>query len=147
VAGAGTTDDGKDELSEVRAERDALHREVGDLRAHLCVALGLLKREPGPEGLEVLSVVSDKEILAAVRRLIVDAARATDGGEAHQWAEIDRLILDGSKIRAIQHIRELFGGGIHEALDMLVRRYDRLRLDRPDEFAQDVDSYWNGFYS
>lgn len=30
---------------------------------------------------------------------------------------------------------------------MLIRRYDRLRLDRPDEFAQDAESYWNGFHS
>jgi hypothetical protein len=106
-----------------------------------------LEREPRPEGLEVRRVVSDREILAAGRRLVVDAAPAAAGDDAHQWAEIDRLILGGFKIPAIQLIRELFGGGIHDALDMLVRRYDRLLLDRPDEFAQDADSYWNGFYS
>lgn len=61
---------------EAQTERDALRRELGDLRAHLCVALGLVRREPGSEGLDVLNIATDKEILAAVRQLLVDAAPA-----------------------------------------------------------------------
>lgn len=134
------------DVNEVRAERDALRRELGDLRAHLCVALGILRREPGPEGLEVLEVVSDREILAAVRKLSVDAAPTTVGVD-DRWSAVDRLILEGKKIMAIKQLREEYGGGIHEALDMLVRRYDRLRIERPDEFREDHKSYWSGFYS
>jgi hypothetical protein len=48
------------ELDVIRSERDALHRELGDLRAHASVALGILRREPGAEGLEVLSVPTGK---------------------------------------------------------------------------------------
>lgn len=139
-------DEGDDELSVMRAERDALRRDLGDLRAHLCVTLGILHHEPGPGGLDVLSVVSDKEILDAVRQLSVDAVSPTSSDE-NRWTAIDRLILDGRRIPAIQGIREEFGGGIHEALDMLVRRYDRLRADRPNEFAQDHENYWRNFYS
>lgn len=51
------------------------------------------------------------------------------------------------KIKAIQAIRERFGGGVHEALVTLHRRYDRLRWERSDEFAKDADSYWDGFHS
>ncbi|WP_199486538.1 hypothetical protein [Actinomadura logoneensis] len=134
------------ELSEAQAERDALRRELGDLRAHLCLALGLLRREPGPEGLEVLSVASDKEILAAVRRLIVDALPPEADNES-RWTLIDDEILAGRKIAAIQRIREEFGGSLHDALDTLVQRYDQLRRLRPDQFAQDADTYWEGFYS
>ncbi len=67
--------------------------------------------------------------------------------EENRWTAIDQLILNGIRIRAIKQIREEFGGGIHGALDMLVGRYDRLRLERPDEFAQDHESYWSNFYS
>ncbi|MDT3445818.1 hypothetical protein [Pseudofrankia sp. BMG5.37] len=66
-----------DELSEIRAERDVLRRELGDLRAHLCVALRLMQREPGPQGITVLSVASDREIVEAVRRLVADATPAS----------------------------------------------------------------------
>lgn len=30
---------------------------------------------------------------------------------------------------------------------MLHRRYDRLRGERSQEFAQDAESYWDGFQS
>jgi hypothetical protein len=131
---------------DVEAERDALRREIGELRAHLCVALGLLRREPGPEGLEVLTIASDREILAAVRQLIVNAAPAEPDGES-RWALIDHEIFAGRKIAAIQRIREEFGGSLHDALDVLTGRYEQLRRLRPDQFTQDADTYWDGFYS
>lgn len=69
MADLGESNEHHDELSELRAERDALRRELGDLRAHLCVALDLMNREPGPQRLEVRTVASDKEIVEAVRQL------------------------------------------------------------------------------
>ncbi|RFU41670.1 hypothetical protein DZF91_10610 [Actinomadura logoneensis] len=60
---------------------------------------------------------------------------------------MDDEILAGRKIAAIQRIREEFGGSLHDALDTLVQRYDQLRRLRPDQFAQDADTYWEGFYS
>ncbi|OHV41505.1 MULTISPECIES: hypothetical protein [Pseudofrankia] len=75
--GGEMTENSTDELSEIRAERDALRRELGDLRAHLCVALRLLHRGPGPQGITVLSVASDREIVEAVRRLVTNATPAS----------------------------------------------------------------------
>jgi hypothetical protein len=137
------------ELDVIGSERDALRREFGDLRAHATVVLGILRREPGPEGLEVLSVPADKAIIAAIRELVARSA-PPDGGAAangHPWTAIDDDILRGHKIQAIQKIRDEFGGDIHDALDLLGPRYEQLRRDRPNDFAQDPDTYWNGFYT
>jgi hypothetical protein len=137
------------ELEAIKSERDALRRELGDLRAHASVVLGILRREPGPEGLEVLSVPTDKVIMAAIRELVARSAPAKDGSAAdhHRWAAIDHDILHGRKIQAIQKIRNEFGGDLHDALDLLGPRYEQLRRDRPDDFTQDPDTYWDGFYS
>ncbi|MBL7500509.1 hypothetical protein I6A84_09915 [Frankia sp. CNm7] len=60
---------------------------------------------------------------------------------------IDRQILDNQILRGIAKIREEFGSGLHEALDMFARRYERLRRERPGDFAVDAETYWKGFYS
>jgi hypothetical protein len=65
----------------IRAERDALRRELLDLRAALCHTLGLVRRNPGPQGLTVLSVASDREILDEVYRLRDLAGQATDDND------------------------------------------------------------------
>jgi hypothetical protein len=39
------------------------------------------------------------------------------------------------RIQALQKIRDEFGGGIHDALDLLNRRHIRLRQDRPEDFT------------
>ncbi|MEV4510881.1 hypothetical protein AB0K00_18155 [Dactylosporangium sp. NPDC049525] len=44
-------------------------RELADLRAWLTAALRLAHREPGPEGLTILTVPSDRELIDEVRRL------------------------------------------------------------------------------
>ena len=44
-------------------------REIADLRAGLTVTLRLAQRESGPEGLTVLSVPSDRELIDEVGRL------------------------------------------------------------------------------
>lgn len=71
------------ELERVRAERDKLHRELGDLRAWLTLKLKIAKRSPGPQGFTVLSVPSDREIIARIEQLMRDAGdgeRPPDGG-------------------------------------------------------------------
>lgn len=62
-------EDPAERVEDIRAERDALRRELADLRAWLSVELGLTKREPGPAGLTVLSPAPDGEIIAEVERL------------------------------------------------------------------------------
>lgn len=61
------------DLDRIRAERDALRRELGDLRAWLSVRLALITRSPGPEGLTVLGVASDQEIFAKIEQLVKNA--------------------------------------------------------------------------
>jgi hypothetical protein len=41
----------------------------------------------------------------------------------------------GRRIQALQKIRDEFGGGIHNALDLLNQRHIRLRQDRSEDFA------------
>ncbi|MFD7983566.1 hypothetical protein ACFV4M_09315, partial [Kitasatospora indigofera] len=57
------------ELNQTRTERDTARRELSDLRAWLGKELEVIRRSPGPEGLTVLSVAGDKEIVAAVVQL------------------------------------------------------------------------------
>ncbi|MFD9434727.1 hypothetical protein [Streptomyces sp. NPDC060002] len=125
------------ELNEALAQRDAIRRELRDLRAWLCTELGLLRREPGPDGQTVLSVVSDEEIVAAVTQLRaeIDALKQPSDGTDQRWSKIDYLILEGRRIQALQRIRDEFGGGIPDALDLLNHRCLRLRQDRPEDFT------------
>lgn len=119
------------ELNNVLAQRDAIRCELGELRAWLCRELGILRQEPGPHGLTVLSVASDKEIVAAVAQLRaeIDALELPSDGTDPRWSPIDYLILEERRIQALQRIREEFGGSIHDALDLLNQRYIRLHQD------------------
>ncbi|MFG1681370.1 hypothetical protein ACGFNP_14500 [Nonomuraea sp. NPDC049269] len=57
------------ELATRRIQRDAIQRELGELRAALCYTLGKFHREPGPQGLTIISVLSDQEIFNEIHRL------------------------------------------------------------------------------
>lgn len=61
------------ELDQLRTERDALRRELGDLRAWLTVKLKLTNQTPGPQGLTALGVASDQKIVAKIEQLMNDA--------------------------------------------------------------------------
>ncbi|MEH0474769.1 hypothetical protein QA943_39065 [Streptomyces sp. B21-097] len=124
------------ESDEAPAQRDAIRRELGDLRARLCRELGILRPEPGPGAPALQGTVSDDEIVAAVAllRAEVDALKRPTDGTDLRWSQIDYLILEGRRIQALQKIRDEFGGGIPEALDLLNHRSVRLRQDRPEDF-------------
>jgi hypothetical protein len=62
--------DDRSALDEIRAERDAARQEPADLRAWLTLKLRLAHRAPGPEGLRVLTVASDREIIAKIEQLM-----------------------------------------------------------------------------
>lgn len=70
-----------------------------------------------------------------------------EGTPATRWEAIDREILAGRKIQAIVLIREEFGSGIPEAVDILSQRYESLRRTRPAAFTTGPDTYWDGFHS
>jgi len=124
-------------LDEALAQRDTVRRELADLRTRLCGALGILRREPGPEGLTVQSVPSDQEIVAAVAQLRaeIDALKQPSDGTDARWSKIDYLIFEGRRIQALQRIRDEFGGGIPDALVLLNDRSIRLRQDRSEDFT------------
>lgn len=61
---------------------------------------------------------------------------------------IDDDIVSGRIIPAIIGIRTELGCGIPAALDEFSKRYERLREQRPDDFALSRDEYPGGeFYS
>ncbi|MGA4994955.1 hypothetical protein [Nonomuraea bangladeshensis] len=63
-----------DDVDELLAERDALRRELSELRAGLCFSLRKYHSEPGLQGLTVRSVLNDQEIFAEIERLRTIAA-------------------------------------------------------------------------
>jgi hypothetical protein len=65
---SGRVDDFSGRRDTIQCVTDAA-RELGDLRAWLTVALRLAHREPGSEGLPILTVPSDHELIDEVRRL------------------------------------------------------------------------------
>ncbi|GII57500.1 hypothetical protein Pth03_58890 [Planotetraspora thailandica] len=65
-----------DDVEELINERDALRRELADLRAGLCFSLRKYHGEPGPQGLAVRSVLSDQETFTEIARLRTIAAES-----------------------------------------------------------------------
>jgi hypothetical protein len=60
---------------------------------------------------------------------------------------IDDDIVAERIIPALIAIRTELGCGIHAAIDEFQRRYDRLRLERPEDFTLPPEQYGRGFYS
>ncbi|GGS87913.1 hypothetical protein GCM10010156_52960 [Planobispora rosea] len=52
-----------------KVQRDAIQQELNDLRSALCHTLGKYHSEPGPQGITIISVLSDQEIFSEIRRL------------------------------------------------------------------------------
>jgi len=67
--------------------------------------------------------------------------------ERMQWDALDPLVLSGAKLEFIVAVREATGIGLSEAQDLLHRRYDLLRRERPQDFTRSHDAYWADFYS
>ncbi|WP_328433273.1 hypothetical protein [Streptomyces sp. NBC_00425] len=137
------------ELTGTRAERDALRRELGDLRAWLCIELGIGRAEPSRHESTDLGVATDAEIVGEVRRLRDELARCTSAEETddRRWSGIDVLIMDGRRIHAVQAVRTEFGTSLQLAVELLSERYTRLRRRYPDRFGESADTYWDGFRS
>ncbi|MEV0826553.1 hypothetical protein [Nonomuraea rubra] len=66
-----------DDVDDLIAERDALRRELSDLRAGLCFSLRKYHSEPGPQELIVQSLLTDQEIFAEIERLRAIAAESS----------------------------------------------------------------------
>ncbi|MDR3036098.1 MAG: hypothetical protein LBV78_23900 [Kitasatospora sp.] len=47
---------------------------------------------------------------------------------------VDRDILERRNVFALKTIRETLGCTLHEAVDVLQQRYEKLCRDRPDDF-------------
>jgi hypothetical protein len=62
-------------------------------------------------------------------------------------AAIDDDIVAARIIPAINGIRAELSCGIPAALDEFQQRYERLRAQRPDDFALPPEEYGRGFYS
>jgi hypothetical protein len=67
--------------------------------------------------------------------------------QVEDQAEIDELILAARIIPALQGIRAELGCSLHESLNEFQRRYDRLRIERPDDFTLPPEKYGRNFYS
>ncbi|MEV0353110.1 hypothetical protein AB0H88_45775 [Nonomuraea sp. NPDC050680] len=63
------------------------------------------------------------------------------------WEAIDDHILAERILPALVIMREQFGDTIHEAIDRLAQRYERLREARPGDFVKRREQYGRGFYS
>lgn len=137
------------ELETTRAERDALRRELGDLRAWLCIKLGIGREDLSRDEVTALGVATDAEIAGEVQRLQDELAslRSTERAEERRWSGIDALIMESRRIHAIQAIRTEFGTSLRLAVDLLNERYTRLRRRHPDRFSEGADTYWDGFHS
>ncbi|MFI5533917.1 hypothetical protein ACIA8O_35810 [Kitasatospora sp. NPDC051853] len=122
------------ELASLRAERDVLRHELGDLRARLSIELG---------------TTTDADTLREVRRLRAELAsfEATEQSDDHRWSTIDDLIVANRKIHAVQAIRTEFDTSLPLALDLLAERHTRLRHRHPTRFEEPADTYWDGFAS
>ncbi|REF00740.1 DUF4279 domain-containing protein [Thermomonospora umbrina] len=124
-------------------EQTAQPDDQADLRAWLSQKLDLIHREPGPQGITVLTSASDREILAEIERLHVEIAalKQPQGSPERDWLEIDDLILGpNTTIQALAKIRELFACDLREAVDLLDQRHQTLQRLRPNGFTDNTDA-------
>ncbi|MBK3565804.1 MULTISPECIES: hypothetical protein [unclassified Streptomyces] len=54
---------------------------------------------------------------------------------------VDRDILRHRTVAAIATIRETLGCSIHQAVDVLAKRHEELRRDRPGDFEPSRDQH------
>lgn len=65
---------------------------------------------------------------------------------AEQWAVVDALILACKILGALKLLRQSCGVSLNEAKDLHWARYQRLRAERPLDFACSDEEYWAGVY-
>ncbi|MEO6090035.1 MAG: hypothetical protein ABIQ18_43700 [Umezawaea sp.] len=106
---------------------------TADLREWLCATLDVPADGQAGERLPSLDVLTPEQVLAEVERVrVCVAALATpEGSDERRLPAIDDTILDGHNIRAIQALRNEFGGGLKEAIIAFNDRADTLRRTRP----------------
>jgi hypothetical protein len=127
---------------DAHAEPVAQRKDLGDLRAWLSQKLDLIHREPGPQGITVLNIASDREILAEIERLQVEVAtlKQPEDSPERRWLDIDELILGrNTKVQALAKIRELFACDLPGAVELLDQRYQALQHLRPNGFADNTE--------
>ncbi|WUH98006.1 hypothetical protein OHR68_31555 [Spirillospora sp. NBC_00431] len=66
---------------------------------------------------------------------------------SERWPEIDEHIVNHRILPAMMILREVFGYGIREAIEVFDVRYRHLRETRPDDFTVSREEYGRGFYS
>ncbi|MFE1593533.1 hypothetical protein [Nocardia sp. NPDC058705] len=60
---------------------------------------------------------------------------------------VDELILAERILPALQGIRAELGCSLGDAVDEFERRYDRLRAERPNDFALAPEEYGRNIYT
>jgi hypothetical protein len=64
-----------------------------------------------------------------------------------QWAQIDSCILANTILRGVRTIIEATNVKLSVAMDIFYSRYEKLRSERPKDFACSNEEYWQGFQS
>ena len=59
----------------------------------------------------------------------------------------DDHILARRILPGIRTLREHLDCSLQDALTAFTDRYEVLRLERPDDFSETPEDYWDGFYS
>ena len=66
---------------------------------------------------------------------------------AEQWKPIDEALFRGRRLPVVLQLRELTGLGLHEVLELMYARYDKLRREQPKKFCCAHEDYWKDFYT
>ena len=64
-----------------------------------------------------------------------------------QWATIDEALFANKKLSVVMQLRTLTGLDLHDAVEMMYARYEKLRAEHPAQFCCGHDEYWEHFYS
>ncbi|MBC8112731.1 MAG: hypothetical protein H7Y04_16905 [Verrucomicrobia bacterium] len=60
-----------------------------------------------------------------------------------KWNEIDNHLFEGRRIVAISTTKNALNIGLQDAVDLIVDRFNKLAIESPQYFKEDIKTYWD----
>jgi len=66
---------------------------------------------------------------------------------AEELKQLDEYIFEGNRLLGLKFLMDRLKVGLHEVMEIFVKRYQALRKSDGGRFRESEEDYWKGFYS